>query len=194
MFKVSVIASLITLSAAIAATPAQAINLVQNGGFETGDLTGWIAGGFSPTTFVTNSGGFSALTATTSVNPGTLSQNLTGFTPGNEYQLSFFLNTLGSAPNGLTASVGSSQIVSLTDITIDGFLNYTANFTASGTSQTLTFSGFNNPDSSLLDDISVTDAPTAVPFDFSPNLGIGVLGGLYAAKKLSKKFLKKKVD
>jgi hypothetical protein len=38
--------------------------------------------------------------------------------------------------------------------------------------------------------LSLTPA-TPVPFEFSPALGLGVLGGLFAAKKLSSKFLKK---
>jgi hypothetical protein len=186
MFKVSVIASLITLSAAIAATPAQAIglNLVQNGGFENGDLTGWNSDRFSTGVLSngepTNSGAYSAGTSTLSINPGTLSQTLSGFTPGNEYQLSFFLNTLGQVPNGLTASVGGVQLRNLTGITTVGFSNYTANFTALNISETLAFSAFNDQSSSFLDDISVTAvAATPVPFDFSPNLGIGDLGGLY---------------
>jgi hypothetical protein len=82
----------------------------------------------------------------------------------------------------------------LTDISTSGYSNYTANFTALSTSATLAFTGYNNPNTSFLDDVSVSSVATPVPFDFSPNLGIGVLGGLYAAKKLSKKFLKKKVD
>jgi hypothetical protein len=167
MFKVSVIASLITLSAAIAATPAQAINLVTNGGFETGNLNGWTSGGngfgsaSSSSGDPTNSGSFSAVTAASNTFPGTLSQTLSGFTVGNEYQLSFFLNTSGETPNGLTASVGGVEFLTLTNITTTGFSNYTGNFTALGTSQTLTFSAFNNPNASFLDDISVTDAPTA---------------------------------
>ncbi|AFY74035.1 hypothetical protein Syn7502_02009 [Synechococcus sp. PCC 7502] len=37
----------------------------------------------------------------------------------------------------------------------------------------------------------IYDVATAVPFEFSPALGLGVLGGLFAAKKLTKKLLKK---
>jgi hypothetical protein len=43
-----------------------------------------------------------------------------------------------------------------------------------------------------LDSINLSiGSVTPVPFEFSPALGLGVLGGLVAAKKLSGKFLKK---
>jgi hypothetical protein len=135
-----------------------------NGGFETGNLTGWTENGALAISSVPNLGAFSAVFFSNSSEPATLSQTLSGFTVGNEYQLSFFLNTQGQIPNGLTASVGGVEFLTLTNITTTGFPNYTANFTASSTSETLTFSGFNDQDASFLDDISVT-AVGATPRD-----------------------------
>jgi hypothetical protein len=42
-----------------------------------------------------------------------------------------------------------------------------------------------------LDSITLNIGVTPVPFEFSPALGLGVIGGLVVAKKLSGKFFKK---
>lgn len=109
---------------------------------------------------------------------------------GQEYQFSFFLNTRGFTPNQFRTLIAGNEISNLVNITNNGYLNYNFNFTATSGSTLLEFRSGNDPAGNLLDDVSVT-AVTPVPFEFSPALGIGVLGGLFAAKKLSSKLLKK---
>lgn len=52
----------------------------------------------------------------------------------------------------------------------------------------LEFRSGNDPNVNILDDVSVT---AVTPFEFSPALGLGILSGLFVARKLSSKLLKK---
>ncbi len=148
--------------------PAQAQNLVQNPGFETGSLAPWIAsstGGISvladEDSSVAHSGLWSAQITFGTQGPGTgsLSQTLLT-TPGKTYNFSFWAQyqddfALFSSP--LQVSWNGTQIADPTLPSFGGYSQYAYNVTATGSSTTIQFSlAVNNALASLfLDDVRV---------------------------------------
>jgi len=176
-------ALLLAVVAAVSLTNIAHANILTNGGFETGDFSGWTQGGNTAATYVGNNpntphtGSFAAELGPT-ITPGTLSQTL-ATTAGASYSISFWLeNTAGSTPNSVTAMWDSSTLLSITN-----FVNraWTLNtFTVTGTgSDTLRFSFTDSPGYLGLDDVSVTaitpaaDVPEPVSLAL---LGMGVAG------------------
>jgi len=154
-----------------------AVNIVENPGFETGDLTGWT---------ISHNGGWSVLSSSAGVTPPPdggkyfastscilafngycrLSQTLTT-TLGATYALSFEFNP------GLEVTTGGADTKVLWDGTevADvglgplGWTTYTVNGLVGTGSDTLTFSGYQNPLANGLDNVSVSlsGAPGPVP-------------------------------
>src|ERR1700733_1828974 len=106
------------------ALPASAANLITNGGFETGDFTGWTEGGnfeFSQVVsrpFYVYSGaeeGNSYATLGPVGSDGTLSQTFSD-TAGQSLQLSYYLNGVGDDPSDFTLSInGAIPVYALSD-------------------------------------------------------------------------------
>jgi hypothetical protein len=153
----------------IPSTPAFADNIVVNGGFETGDFTGWTVanGGFTFVSSAINTGGvgphsgnfYAALGALGSPG-GTLTQVLTT-TPGQQYVLSYYLASDGGVPNGFGVEWNGTTVTGSTDIPQHGYQLNTFVVTATGSSTTLTFREFNSPGYLSLDDVSVAPPSTA---------------------------------
>lgn len=140
-------------------------NLVTNGGFETGDFTGFTqsenlgstsvetaCGEFSP-----YSGGYCA-----SLGPvgslGILSQNL-ATVPGTTYSLTYFLASNGDTPNEFQTTVNGNQLFDQTDIPSQPYTQYSFDFTATSASTPLQFGFRNDPDYLALDNIAVSPVP-----------------------------------
>jgi hypothetical protein len=153
-------------------------NIVNNGGFETGDFTGWTQGGNTAFTGVdsTNphSGNFGAFMGPLG-SPGTLTQNLTTIASSN-YELSFFLG--GSAGGSESANGGGGVFFQVfwngvmifdTSSQPSGYTQFQFfNLTATGPTTELKFVFQNDPAFWELDDIVAgITAPTSVPEAFS---------------------------
>jgi hypothetical protein len=143
--------------------------LVVNGGFETGDFTGWTASGhtsgirvFSANTDIVYSGNFGAALGFGG-GIGFLSQNL-ATTAGQTYVLSFWFNSIEeSTPNEFNVSWNGVVIFDQVNIPEIGWTNLLFTNTATGTSTTVQF-GFRDDSSYLgLDDVSVMPGAPVIP-------------------------------
>jgi PKD repeat protein len=148
--------------------------LVLNGGFETGDFTGWTTGGnFTECFILTNSyyahAGWGAYLGPQAP-PAYLSQTL-ATTPGASYRLSLWLdNPVFIPPNEFVISWDGSTLLDWTNAPAFPWTNLQFTVTASG-SETVLQLGFDNGDAFGLDDISVRPAVMPQP----------AMGGVHAS-------------
>jgi hypothetical protein len=174
-------AAVVVLSTAGAARASP--NLIINGGFETGDLTGWTNGGFILVSapgglggYNPNSGSFYAALGDVGT-LGTLSQTFSD-DAGTTLNLSLFLNSNGTTPNQITVEIDGTTLFSETNIpNSNGYFEVTGSVTATG-SDTLTIFERDDPDWIALDDVSVTEAvpePASFALFGASLLGLGWL-------------------
>jgi len=162
----------------LAAVPAQA-NLIANGGFETGDFTGWTVSGaaFNCGDVVSgisdigpHSGNFSACFG----NPTNLSfiSQTVATVPGQEYEISFWYAQQPSdqVPSNLAEIlVNGSVVTGGSDVPVMGWTFAEITGTASGSTTQIGFGFENAPGHFALDDVSVDPVP-------EPGSGIVFLG------------------
>jgi hypothetical protein len=159
--KLLVVASTAIVALGVSAGSAQAANLVTNGGFETGNFSGWNQSGNTFFTEVNGGGGFegSHFGSFGSFYPGQISQVL-NTTLGQTYTLSFALAQHAYVGRGLISdvSVGGNTVFSLGNRPDFNWTVFSTNFTANSASTPLAFTFQNPPSYTFLDAVSVTSA------------------------------------
>jgi len=163
MFRVASYVGII-LACCILATPSFA-DLVFNGGFETGDLTGWTTlpassgSDFGVNGSYPHSGAKDAFFAATGYYDDSIMQTLPTV-PGQSYQIDFWLaHTNPYNHADFTANWDGSTILSLVDAGYFTYTKYSFTLPATDTSTTLKFSGREIVSFVYLDDVSVQPVP-----------------------------------
>ena len=149
---------------------AHAVNLVSNGGFETGDFTGWTLQGTQSTLFnvadvLSHSGTYSMFCAELEADDDQI-QQIVPTTIGQQYSLDFWLlnstdGNLGLGDDGLKVIWEGNTVFDLkpVDAPLGVWTPYSLPLTATGNGSDLHIGGFDVPFAIYLDDISLTAVP-----------------------------------
>lgn len=171
MSKLLAMCMLCALSVVPRISPA---NIVYNGGFETGDFTGWILSG-NPIPgdvdiTLPHSGHFAAnlFAADTSA----YLEQVLATNPGGVYKLTFFLDSDGGTPNQFLAQVDGASLFDQSNITAQSYTQYAFSFTASTALTSLKLGFRNDPGVFHLDDIAVDAIPEPSVISFAIAIGI----------------------
>ena len=178
------------LAMALGATTIANASIVVNGGFETGDFTGWtLAGSCSGvgttnpvcTPLDTDPGPHSGVDAAYlgSGSGGALSQILTTVA-GDFYDLNFWvaITTIGGAatPNAFSVIWDGNTLFSATNLPAAPYAQFSfTGLIASGASTTLQFLADNSPADFVLDDVVVTPVPEPSTFLLCATVALSML-------------------
>jgi PEP-CTERM motif len=156
-------------------------DIVYNGGFETGDFTGWILSGNPIPGDVDSSLPHSGLYEANLFAAGSLGylEQFLPTTPGTLYNLAYFLNSDGGTPNEFLAQLNGTMLIDQTNIPSRNYTQYSFSFQATSTSTDLKFGFRDDPGSLHLDDVSVTPVPEPA----SMWLGVLMIGAAAAKRR-----------
>jgi hypothetical protein len=134
-------------------------NLVTNGGFETGDLSGWTSNGLQTQydhvqTGSVHSGNYSLELGAVG-GDYTLDQSIPTVA-GQTYQVEFWLTNPGGTPSDFNASFDGVTLLSLTNSNGQSYTEYSYDITATSPTSDLHFAARQDPSFWYLDDVSVT--------------------------------------
>jgi hypothetical protein len=159
------LATLVSAASLLIATSAagNAVEYLNNGGFDTGDLNGWTRGGNLNSTLVADvvggytpqSGGFFLFEGPRSA-PGTLSQTFTDVA-GQQLVVSGWIAGNGSSPSDVALLFDGTTLVNINPVPNQPYTQYSFNVTATG-HDTFTISFQNDPSFDALDSFSVASA------------------------------------
>ena len=138
--------------------------LTSNGGFETGDFSGWTPTGNSTadtvsTSAVARRGGSSGANFAAAGAPGYIAQTIATY-PGQPYLVSFWLDSPdGQTPNQFQATWGGQTLMNQASLGAFGWTNLHFNVINSSTQATLQFGGRDDVSALGLDEVSVLPMP-----------------------------------
>jgi hypothetical protein len=148
---------------------AAAQNLAVNGGFETGDFTGWTLSGNTGFTGVgtadVHSGNYSAYLGP--IGSDVHLDQVIATTAGDTYQVEFWLLNPGGTPSDFSASFGGTTLMSLVNTSAQGYTEYVFDVATTSSSTDLDFSARQDPSYWYLDDVSVVQVSpvsTSIPW------------------------------
>ncbi|RCW68131.1 PEP-CTERM sorting domain-containing protein [Pseudorhodoferax soli] len=161
----SSIAGIVLAATAAFAAPAQA-NLVTNGGFETGDFSGWAqtgdavfdgvqCAGPGPSVYA---GNCSAYFGSPESQSG-IAQTIDVGSVGKMWNLSFAFLPDGGLPNSFTVMFGGKTLLSLTDTGASDYMVYQFSGFTTAENMTLSFDFFDPAGFLSLDAVTVTAVP-----------------------------------
>lgn len=176
-FKKLSLACLATMAISIPAqaTPMPA-EMVNNGGFETGDLSGWTMTGRTDHVGVdTNFHGGRYGLNLSAIGADTFLSQLLNTVAGVHYQLSYWMsNDSTSTPNDFSVAIGGNTLFSAISLAAQTFTRYSFDFIGTG-HDVLQFAVRHDPSYFHLDDVSVTASGADIPEPGSlALLGIGL--------------------
>lgn len=186
--RLTMAASALALMLSLSSTSALALDLVTNGGFETGDFSGWVKDGSYM--YVTGAHPFSGSFAAdlgTFGGLGSLTQTIDTL-PGFEYELSFALATSGGTPSEFHALVNGTPLFSSENSGSNPYSFASLIFTSGASPTEITFLARNDIGAFALDNVSVDLAPVPEPSTLLL-LGIGLLGAGFLRRKTQQKAL-----
>jgi hypothetical protein len=167
-------------------------NVITNGGFESGDFSGWSKINWTSYDYVTTGivgiapeegSYFAVLSNTETQGLGGITQTVSTAS-GQTYLLScWFANNLGT-PNEFEVNWNSNVLLDLVNSDKQPWTNYTFSVTGTG-SDVITFMGSQTPNWNGLDNISLT--PTTIPAPGAillGSIGVGFVGWLRRRRTL----------
>lgn len=137
--------------------------LVTNGGFESGDFSGWTLSNVSftsvtliSTSYPVHSGSYSARLGSV-YSDGYLSQNI-ATVAGEQYTVSFWLASTGNIGNHFSVSLGGTTLFDQMNIPGQDYTEYSYTVTADSNNALLTLASRDDVNFLRLDDVSVVSA------------------------------------
>ncbi len=178
--RIRLAVAMLGLVAGISGQARAGVNLVLNGGFETGDFSDWTLGGnggFISITQDAHTGNFAASFGAVG-SPTLLSQSQDlATTAGRDYEISFWLKNQGGPTNAFTASFGGTSLISLVNQQASPYTEYRFIATATSNLTSLQFGFRQDPSFWHFDDVVVTEVvpepATVVSASIAGLIGLG---------------------